>query len=129
GPNATDEENLRLLIERVRAVGPLDRSARYRCVAVCAWPDGQYLSAEGSCEGRLVTQPRGSGGFGYDPAFVPSGERRTMPELSATHGKQRGRARCSAGDRPGWKSGGPSHERKKGRKRRVRATSMPADRH
>ena len=83
GPNATDEENLRLLIERVRAVGAPERTARYRCVAVCAWPDGRHLSAEGSCEGRLVMEPRGSGGFGYDPGFVPSGERRTMAELSA----------------------------------------------
>ena len=101
GPNATEEENLRLLIERVRAVGPPDRSARYRCVAVCAWPDGRHLSAEGSCEGRLVIEPRGTGGFGYDPPFVPSGERRTMAELSAEEKDRishRGRAFRRLGD-------------------------------
>jgi len=84
GPDAGDEDNLALLIERVRDVPAHERNARYRCVAVCAW-EVSHLSAEGTCEGRLVLEPRGTGGFGYDPIFVPEGERRTMAELSPGH--------------------------------------------
>jgi XTP/dITP diphosphohydrolase len=82
GEEATDEQNLNLLIERISPVPEAERTARYRCVAVCAWPDGQTTWAEGTCEGRLILEPRGSGGFGYDPIFVPEGERSTMAELS-----------------------------------------------
>ena len=81
GENATDEENLRLLIERISQVPAQERAARYRCVAVCAWPAGENVWAEETCEGRLITQPRGTGGFGYDPIFAPLGSDRTMAEL------------------------------------------------
>jgi XTP/dITP diphosphohydrolase len=81
GTNATDRKNLDLLIERIRVVPPGRRTARYRCVAVCAWPDKREVWAEGDCEGTLILDPRGSGGFGYDPVFVPQGEDRTMAEL------------------------------------------------
>lgn len=82
GEAAGDAENLDLLIERVRDVPDGSRTARYRCVATCAWPGGRALSAEAACEGRLLVEPRGSGGFGYDPIFVPSGFDRTMAELA-----------------------------------------------
>lgn len=82
GPGATDQQNLDLLIERLAPVPPKDRTARYRCVAVCAWPDGRQVIAEAACEGRLILDPRGSGGFGYDPVFVPEGEERTMAQLT-----------------------------------------------
>jgi XTP/dITP diphosphohydrolase len=82
GPDAPDRENLHLLIERIRGVHLDRRAARYRCVAVCAWPDGREVWAEADCEGTLILEPRGSGGFGYDPIFVPSGEERTMAELT-----------------------------------------------
>ena len=59
------------------------RSARYRCVAAVAWPDGRAVHAEGICEGSLIGKPRGTGGFGYDPIFVPVGWDETMAELSA----------------------------------------------
>jgi XTP/dITP diphosphohydrolase len=81
GDDATDEANLQLLIDRIRDVPSAERTARYRCVAVCAWPEGAEVSAEGVCEGLLITEPRGTGGFGYDPIFVPHGESRTMAEL------------------------------------------------
>jgi XTP/dITP diphosphohydrolase len=82
GEEATDEDNLRLLIERLTPIPEVERTARYRCVAVCAWPDGEQMAAEGTCEGMLILEPRGSGGFGYDPIFVPVGESRTMAELT-----------------------------------------------
>jgi XTP/dITP diphosphohydrolase len=82
GSGATDRQNLDLLIERLAPVSPKVRTARYRCVAICAWPDGRHVTAEAVCEGRLTLDPRGSGGFGYDPIFVPTGEERTMAELT-----------------------------------------------
>jgi XTP/dITP diphosphohydrolase len=81
GPGATDEQNLRTLIEAIRAVPAHERTARYRCVALMADPGGALIHAEETCEGTLVTQPRGEGGFGYDPVFVPDGDSRTMAEL------------------------------------------------
>jgi XTP/dITP diphosphohydrolase len=83
GATATDEQNLAKLIDAIRDVPNEERSARYRCVALVAAPDGATRSAEATCEGTLVTEARGRGGFGYDPVFVPEGETRTMAELSA----------------------------------------------
>ena len=86
GERASDEDNLRLLIERIRGVPAERRTARYRCVAACAWPAGPQSWSEGACEGLLVPEPRGTGGFGYDPIFVPvaqdGGAGRTMAELA-----------------------------------------------
>jgi XTP/dITP diphosphohydrolase len=83
-------------------VAPEDRTARYRCVAACAWPDGREVWAEGECEGRLILEPRGSGGFGYDPIFVPEGEaERTMAQLSGDEKNaisHRGRALRALGE-------------------------------
>jgi XTP/dITP diphosphohydrolase len=102
GGMATDRENLELLIRKMDEVPPEERTAKYRCVAACAWPDGREVWAEGECEGRLILEPRGSGGFGYDPIFVPEGEdRRTMSELSADEKNavsHRGRALRALGD-------------------------------
>lgn len=81
GDGATDRENLAKLVAAVAGLPPERRTARYRCVAALAWPDGREVWAEGTCEGTLVTSPRGSGGFGYDPIFVPEGLDRTMAEL------------------------------------------------
>ena len=81
GEGASDADNLAKLIGLVAEVEPDARTARYRCVAAIAWPDGRTMHAEGTCEGTLIGQPRGDRGFGYDPVFVPQGERRTMAEL------------------------------------------------
>ena len=78
---ATEEENLSLLLGAVADVDEAARTARYRCLAACAWPDGRELVAEATCEGRLTLEPRGNAGFGYDPAFVPEGYGETMAEL------------------------------------------------
>ena len=82
GANATDEENLLKLIDAVSGSSPPARTARYRCVAVLVSTSGAIDTAEGTVEGTLITEPRGTGGFGYDPIFVPVGETRTMAELS-----------------------------------------------
>lgn len=82
GEGASEEENLRQLLRAVAGVPASGRTARYRCVAAVAYPGGGEVWAEGVCEGVLVGRPRGSGGFGYDPAFVPAGWGRTMAELT-----------------------------------------------
>jgi XTP/dITP diphosphohydrolase len=82
GADATDEENLRKLIDAIADVPGPERTARYRCVALMVTPGGASTSAEATCEGSLIGEPRGRNGFGYDPVFVPDGESRTMAELS-----------------------------------------------
>jgi XTP/dITP diphosphohydrolase len=101
GEDATDEENLDELLRAVKDVPESDRTARYRCVAVVAWPDGREIWAEGVCEGRLDLSPRGARGFGYDPAFIPEGLDRTMAELDDEDKDRishRGRAFRALGD-------------------------------
>ena len=82
GEDATDERNLQELTRALKGVPGSGRTARYRCLAVLAFPDGEEVSAEGICEGILLTKPRGSRGFGYDPIFVPAGWEETMAELT-----------------------------------------------
>lgn len=81
GENATDDENLSKLIAAIHDVPAVERTARYRCVAVLVTPDGSEDIAEGTVEGILVTVPRGTGGFGYDPIFAPLSSAHTMAEL------------------------------------------------
>jgi len=88
GQGATDADNRRQLLAALRGIPGAGRSARFRCVAAVAWPGGRELHAEGACEGTLGTKERGSGGFGYDPLFVPEGWDRTMAELEP-HEKDR----------------------------------------
>ena len=83
GEDATDEQNLALLIERLRDRD--DRRVAYVCAMAHVDPHGAETVAVGRCDGELIAEPRGSGGFGYDPAFVPLDtgprDRRTMAEL------------------------------------------------
>jgi XTP/dITP diphosphohydrolase len=60
----------------------VDCSAAFVAVLCLAWPDGHEELAEGRVEGELVDPPRGSGGFGYDPMFVPEGDGRTFAEMA-----------------------------------------------
>jgi XTP/dITP diphosphohydrolase len=83
GPVATDADNNRLLLERLQGVPPARRSARFRCAAVLAWPDGRSIQAEGTCEGVILESPRGTGGFGYDPLFLVPAHGKTFAELPA----------------------------------------------
>ncbi len=82
GEKATDEQNLDALVRALRGVPTGGRTARYRCVAAIAWPDGRTAHAEGICEGTIVARKRGARGFGYDPVFVPAGWDETMAELT-----------------------------------------------
>jgi XTP/dITP diphosphohydrolase len=90
GEGASDAANLARLLAELAGVPEQRRSARYRCVV--AWvrtaDDPAPLTSEGTWEGRIALAPRGSGGFGYDPAFIPAGEQRTAAELSAVEKNQ-----------------------------------------
>jgi XTP/dITP diphosphohydrolase len=85
GPDATDEQNLSKLLRDLDRSD--DRAVAYVCVIAHVDEQGDEALFEGRCEGTLAREPRGSGGFGYDPAFVPDDtgpdDERTMAELSA----------------------------------------------
>ena len=83
GDGATDEDNLAKLLREVPPDG--DTRVRYVCAIAYVEPGGREQVVHGRCEGTLTHHPRGTGGFGYDPAFVPDdypGDDRTMAELT-----------------------------------------------
>ena len=82
GGHGDDLANLNLLLAQVSDVDDEHRGAAFVCSAVLVLPDGREFTVEGDMRGHLVRAPRGSGGFGYDPIFVPDGETRTSAELS-----------------------------------------------
>jgi XTP/dITP diphosphohydrolase len=89
-----DVKNARVL-ELLEGVAEADRSARYVSAVALAEDDRIAFTAEGVCEGRIATEPRGGGGFGYDPIFFYPPLGATMAELSAEQKNQvshRGRA-------------------------------------
>ena len=82
GEDASDRENLAKLLRQLDGVPDERRGARFACVAVARFPDGREVAAFGSVEGRIVGEPRGREGFGYDPVFVPDeGDGRTFAEM------------------------------------------------
>jgi len=76
----SSERNLFLLSEMKNME---QRSAKFVCTIVCAFPEGEIISATGECFGTILKEPIGTGGFGYDPVFLPSGFDKSMAELSA----------------------------------------------
>ena len=69
GEGATDEKNNAKLLDELRDVPADERTARFKTVVTCAFPDGKYFQCDGVCEGTILTAPDGDGGFGYDPLF------------------------------------------------------------
>jgi XTP/dITP diphosphohydrolase len=81
GEAATYADNVAKLLSALADV-PAPRSARFRTVALVAWPDGHETVAEGVVEGSIATEARGEGGFGYDPVFEPDeGDGSTFAEM------------------------------------------------
>jgi XTP/dITP diphosphohydrolase len=81
GERATDEMNNAKLLDALRGLPSERRGARYVCVLTVALPDGapgrgslELIRARGTCRGRIAREPRGTGGFGYDPIFEPASE-------------------------------------------------------
>ena len=84
GEHAGYADNVAKLLSELAEVAWPARTARFRTVAMVAWPGGRELVAEGVCEGAIATEVRGTRGFGYDPVFVPmEGDGRTFSEMSA----------------------------------------------
>jgi XTP/dITP diphosphohydrolase len=83
GEGASDEQNLRQLLAELDDVPEGWRQARYQCVIVWVRSVGDQapLVAHGTWEGRIGHAPRGHGGFGYDPVFIPAGEQRSAAQL------------------------------------------------
>lgn len=85
GEPTDDAANNRKLVDALHGVPPERRTARFRCAAVLA--DGEHVlaKAEGTIEGVIVDEPRGAGGFGYDPHFFVPSLGRTTAELEPVH--------------------------------------------
>jgi XTP/dITP diphosphohydrolase len=81
GAERSDAANLRLVLAQVADVPDEHRGAAFVCAAALVLPTGEERVVEGRVDGRLVREPRGTGGFGYDPAFVPAGHERTTAEM------------------------------------------------
>lgn len=82
GDPRSDGANNAKLIQALRNVPPEGRTARFRCAIVLAQPGRVLLAGSGSVEGRIIDEPRGANGFGYDPHFLVSGLDRTAAELA-----------------------------------------------
>lgn len=84
GADASDEDNLQLLLRRMERYVDEDlRGARFACVLVMVSPDGVETHATGHVEGTIAHEPSGDGGFGYDPIFIPEGYERSFAALGA----------------------------------------------
>jgi XTP/dITP diphosphohydrolase len=82
GGNASDADRRELLLAELSKTGNPDRRARFVAVVAIADPAGTVLNlSEGICDGTITFAPRGTGGFGYDPLFIPDGHAQTFAEL------------------------------------------------
>lgn len=77
----SDEERYRYLLAQMEGVE--DRSARFYTSIVCIFPNGDKVVSHGVCAGEILHAPRGEGGFGYDPIFLPEGATKSMAEHTA----------------------------------------------
>lgn len=80
GENATDADNIKKLLDAMK--GKTDRKAAFQCVISIAVPSGPALTYEAKCEGEITTEPKGTGGFGYDPVFYYPPYGKTFAESS-----------------------------------------------
>jgi XTP/dITP diphosphohydrolase len=99
GEGKSDAERNAYVLERLRNVPHAERTARFRCVIVIANANGQTWTSEGTCEGEIAFEPRGTNGFGYDPIFIVHETNSRMAELPAevkNRVSHRGRAAVGA---------------------------------
>lgn len=76
----TDAARTAFLLEKLAGEG--NRAAKFASAICCTFPNGDVLRAYGECQGSILKAPRGDGGFGYDPVFLPQGMEKSMAELS-----------------------------------------------
>jgi guanylate kinase/non-canonical purine NTP pyrophosphatase (RdgB/HAM1 family) len=133
GEGASDAQNLEKLLAELQSVPDGARAARYRCVMalVRGAQDPQPLLAEGTWQGQILRAPRGTGGFGYDPVFLPDGLDQTAAELppaqknALSHRGQALRALAArAGELPGI--GAPGRGRVPGEPGRLFVLAAPS---
>jgi XTP/dITP diphosphohydrolase len=82
GEGATDTANNQKLLLALQDVPAEKRTARFRSVLALAGPDGSLLLADGTCEGIILTEAKGDGGFGYDPLFWMPDRQKTLAEMT-----------------------------------------------
>ena len=80
-PKLRDGANNALLLKKLD--GQEDRSAYFVCSVALVYPDGKEITSEGFMHGCIIENPKGNGGFGYDPIFLPAGEKRTVSEMES----------------------------------------------
>lgn len=80
GENSSDKDNILKLLQQLKGID--DRKARFVCCLALVTPDGRETVVEGTCEGVILTEPRGEGGFGYDPVFFLPEYGKTMAEIT-----------------------------------------------
>ena len=83
GEDGNDEKNNQKLLMLLEGVPEEKRTAEFVSVITMVYPDGNIITARGECRGRIITEPAGDNGFGYDPLFVPDGYDRTFAQLTA----------------------------------------------
>ena len=77
-----DDRNLRALLDQMAGASGENRRGRFRCALVLARDGEVQLHADGEVDGEILREPRGGGGFGYDPVFVPAGSPKTLAEMA-----------------------------------------------
>ncbi|MGN1334392.1 MAG: XTP/dITP diphosphatase [Anaerovoracaceae bacterium] len=83
GEDGNDEKNNKKLLMLLEGIPEEKRTAEFVSVITMIYPDGTVITARGECRGRIITEPAGDNGFGYDPLFVPDGYDRTFAQLTA----------------------------------------------
>ncbi len=84
GEHGNDSKNIEKLLDELKDVTDDRRTARFVSAACCAFPDGRCIFSRGECWGKIAFAPKGNGGFGYDPVFLPDDikDGRTMSQLT-----------------------------------------------
>jgi XTP/dITP diphosphohydrolase len=82
GDDAGDDENNARLLQEMSEIPPGKRGARFVCCLAFCMPDGECVTFEGELKGEILREPRGTGGFGYDPLFFVSEYEKTLAELA-----------------------------------------------
>lgn len=95
GPRATDLENCAKLLAEMAGLPDEKRSGRCVCALTFVDTDGREYACTGKLEGKIATAPRGGGGFGYDPLFIPLGYELTLAELGAELKNAMSHRRCA----------------------------------
>lgn len=81
GEPTDDMKNYEKLLDELKDVPDTERTARFICVLALAIPGKETIFTEGTCEGTIAQEPKGTNGFGYDPVFIPEGYDCTMAQL------------------------------------------------